>query len=374
MQYLSPSTLLGGSIPIPFDKKAIQLGKKKLLAELELTNGDSIQIGDAILTKGDIIDYFEELRQDHIIDYHLAIEADRVLKDFLEVHNIENGFRYKENSLYHDIGFIEWISPYFLSAFAEAADISFRNTDNGQMSTILDNLLLMTDYDLERAWISITRTLTNNIALLEYYRDNCEKGKFEEETFDTVSHLMSFAYVTVILQLPERRFAEVRNKYAFVMEQVAIYTFNRKEDDRYQAQTWIENAQNLAVAEELKSELANKLVEMRRISDGSKKSNAWNITRFAWLLIFLAAKAFTCNNSYNSSHDIDMSKVPVYIRLNDTTQLFNGDTVRLRLNSPHLLANPSLSRDSYLKHQSDTPARFNYRNLRHSIDSMSTTY
>jgi hypothetical protein len=360
MQYLSPSTLLGGPIPTHFDKKAIQLGKKKLLAELELTDGDSIQIGGAILTKGDIIDYFEALQQDHVIDYHLAIEADTVLKDFLEIHNIENGFRYKENSLYHDISFIEWISPYFLSAFTEAADLSFRDTDDGQMSTILNNPLLMTDYDLERAWINITRTLTNNIALLEYYRDNCEQGKFEEEIFDTASRLMSFAYISVILQLPEHRFAEVRNKYAFVMEQSAIYTFNRKVDDRYQAKTWIENAQNLAVAEELKSELANKLVEMKRISGGSKKGNAWNISRFAWLFLFLAVKAFTSNDSYNSSPGTNMSKAPVYIRLNDTTQLF--------------ITNPSLSRDSYLKHQSDTPARFNYRNLRHSIDSMSTTY
>src|SRR5262245_38896238 len=116
MQYLSPSTLLGGSIPTPFDKKAIQLGRKKLLAELELTGGDSIDINGVTLTKGNIIDYFEALQQENVIDYHNAVEEDTVLRDFLETHTIERGFQYKDNRLYHDIHFLQWISPYFQSA------------------------------------------------------------------------------------------------------------------------------------------------------------------------------------------------------------------------------------------------------------------
>jgi hypothetical protein len=155
------------------------------------------------------------------------------------------------------------------------------------------------------------------------------------------------------------------------MEQAAICTFNKKTSHRYEAETWIGNALQLAVAPELKTELQNKQIEMKRIS-GGKKSETWGIARFAWLLIFVLAKVFTCN-SYNSNSTIDMSKVPVIVRLNDSTQLFNGDTVRLHLNGTRVPFDPSISRDSYLKHQPDTPGRFNYRNLRRSIDSMSGT-
>ena len=340
MQYLSPSNLLGGSIPTPFDKKSIQLGRKKLLAELELTGGDSIDINGISLTKGNIIDYFEDLLQDNVIDYHNAVEEDAVLKNFLETRTIERGSQFENNSLYHDIHFLQWISPYFQSAFTDTVDTSFRTTDDGQLSAILDNLLLMTEYDLERAWLSVTRILTNNIAMLEYYRDNGEKGTFEEETFGAAAHLMSFGHITLILLLPERRFSEVRNKYAFVMEQSAICTFNKKTSHRYAAETWIENALQLAVAPELKTELQNKQVEMKRIS-GGKKSEAWGIARFAWLLIFVLAKAFTCNSfNNNSGSTIDMSKVPVIVRLNDSTQLFNGDTVRIHLNNPRKPVTP----------------------------------
>ena len=110
---------------------------------------------------------------------------------------------------------------------------------------------------------------------------------------------MSYGYIILIEALPEYRFAEVRNKYAFVMEQAAICTFNKRTDHRFEAETWIENAQRLATAPELQHELTEKLKEMRRISGASdKKSKPWGIARFAWLLIFVLAKIFTWN-----SHD-----------------------------------------------------------------------
>jgi len=279
MQYLSPSTLLGESISSPLDKKALQLGRKKLLAELELSSGDSIEINGITLTKGNIIDYFEALQQDNIIYYHNAIEEDTVLKDFLEAHAIEQGFRFREDPLYDDIHFIQWISPYFQAAFTDIADLCFRTSDYGQLKTILGNSLIMTDYALEETWTFITRILANNIAMLEYYKDKGEKGIVEEETFDTAAHLMGYEYITLIGLLPEHRFSEVRNKYAFVIEQAAIFTFNKKADQRTAAEAWIENALQLAVAPELKTELSNKLVEMRRISGGSK-SKSWGVWRF----------------------------------------------------------------------------------------------
>ncbi len=301
MQYLSPSSILGESLTPPIDKKALQLGRKKLLAELELSSGDSLTINNIQFTRGDIIDYFEALRQDNIIDYHNAIEEDKVLRPFLESHTIEEGFQFIDNPLYHDDQFIQWISPYFYTAFVNAADLSFRTTNAGQFKTLLSNQLLMTDYDLEQAWISITKTLTNNIAILQYYRDKGEKGQFDDQTSGTAAHLMSYGYIILIETLPEYRFAEVRNKYAFVMEQAAICTFNKRTDHRFEAEIWIENAQRLATAPELQHELTEKLKEMRRISGAAdKKSNPWGIARFAWLLIFVVAKLVTCN-SHDSS-------------------------------------------------------------------------
>jgi hypothetical protein len=301
MQYLSPSTLLGETITTPIDKKAIQLGRKKLLAELELSAQDNLEIHGITLTKGNIIDYFEALQQDNVIDYHNAVGEDDVLKTFLEDHYIANDAKFRDNLLYNDIRFIQWISPYFFTAFTTATDQCFRYMKKDGLIAILDNQYLMTDYDLEQAWISVMKILTSNIALLEYFRNKGEQGKGDKETFDAAAPLMGCQYINLIVLLPEHRFDEVRNKYAFVIEQAAIYTFNKKKAHRLTAETWIENALLLAVAPELQTELTEKLKEMRRISRPTKDpSPFWNIARFAWLLIFVVARAFTCN-SFDSS-------------------------------------------------------------------------
>jgi hypothetical protein len=169
--------------------------------------------------------------------------------------------------------------------------------------------------------------------MLEYYRDKGEQGKGDKETFDAASPLMGYQYINLIVLLPEHRFGEVRNKYAFVMEQAAIYTFNKKTAHRLAAETWIENALLLAVAPELQSELTEKLKEMRRISKPAKESNPfWNIARFAWLLIFIAAKAFTCNSGSSSpAYDVN-HKAPVFYKLPDSLEL-NDSTRKLLLDS-----------------------------------------
>jgi len=333
MQYLSPSTLLGESIPTPIDKKAIQLGRKKLLAELELSAQDSLDIHGLTLTKGNIIDYFEALQQDNIIDYHNAVEEDAVLKTFLEDHYIGDGEQFRDNPLYYDSRFIQWMSPFFLTAFTTATDQCFRYMKKDALIAILDNQYLMTDYDLEQAWASLMKILFNNIALLEYYRDKGEQGKGDKQTFDAATPLMGYQYISLVVLLPEHRFGEIRNKYAFVIEQAAIYTFNKKTAHRLAAETWVENALLLALAPELQRELTEKLKEMRRISKPTKDSNPfWNIARFAWLLIFIAAKAFTCNSG-SSSLDYDAShKAPIFYKLPDSLEL-NDSTRKLLLDS-----------------------------------------
>jgi len=378
MQYLSPSTLLGETITAPIDKKAIQLGRKKLLAELELSAQDNLEIHRLTLTKGNIIDYFEALQQDNVIDYHNAVGEDDVLKTFLEDHYIADNAKFRDNPLYNDSRFIQWISPYFLTAFTTATDQCFRYMKKDGLIAILDNQYLMTDYDREQAWASLFKVLTNNIALLEYFRDKGEQGKGDKETFDAAAPLMGYQYISLIVLLPEDRFGEIRNKYAFVIEQAAIYTFNKKTAHRLAAETWVENALLLAVAPELQAELTEKLKEMRRISKPTKDPNPfWNIARFAWLLIFVAAKAFTCNSGSSSlNYDID-HKAPVFIthpdsmELNDSTRKSLLDSFKLQQDKLPLLLSPG--HDSLRKSHADT-GQVNYRNLRRTIDSMSGTH
>lgn len=84
MQYLSPVSLLGTDFQSPFDAKTIQRQRKKLLAELELTGGEVLELDGRRMTKNEIIDYFEDLAREDIAAYHLAINEDPILLKFLQ--------------------------------------------------------------------------------------------------------------------------------------------------------------------------------------------------------------------------------------------------------------------------------------------------
>src|SRR3982074_1352995 len=107
MRYISLSTMFVDIEQTTLDKKAMQLGRKKLLAELELSSGDSIEIQGVPFSKNDIIDYFEDLQKDNIADYHRAVDEDSVLRSFLEEYFIDEGCRFRDAGIYRDEPFIQ---------------------------------------------------------------------------------------------------------------------------------------------------------------------------------------------------------------------------------------------------------------------------
>ncbi len=343
MRFISPGSLFGETIR-PLDKKAIQLGRKKLLAELELGTGDSIELHGIRFSKSEIIDYFEELQKDNIADYYNTIEEDRVLLGFLEESSIGRNDRFNDNPLYLEEPFIHWISPYYFSAFTSFANSCFRQSDqsssnysgqfassSGQfpshhsnqslsysdrspsqytdqydnLSALLANRPLMTDHDIEQSWLFIAKILTNNIALIDYYR-NQKKDRNNTVSIDKVSPLMDYFYTRLIQLLPENRFSGLRDKYAFVMMQACIYIFNNDKGNRSSAKMWMENAASLAVSEETRTEIADKLKEMNK---ASRKSDFALIGRIIWIAI-IVGRAATCN--FNNSDTYHYQNTPVY--------------------------------------------------------------
>ena len=300
MRYLSPASIFKGTLPYPLDKKSIQLGRKRVLADLELGSGDTLDINGRPFTKSDIIDYFDQLQQDDNILWHNAIAEDTVLVTFLEKATVQNRQRFSDNPLYSDPLFIQWISPYFLTSFTEFSDACFRTTNDDGLRTLLGYPLLMTDHHQEQAWIFITKILTNNISFLTYQRDRIKKSNTSSSVIGELSVMMGFGYINMILILPEDRFGPLRDKYAMTMVQTSIYVFNRFTQERTWPVIWIENAGSLAISPDVKKEITDKLEEVNGItSRQTKQKKKGYYGHIIWVAV-IAVKVFaTC--SFNSS-------------------------------------------------------------------------
>jgi len=116
MQYLSPFHYLTNDLraDILIDAGKIKLARKKLLAEVELSDTQSIFINKKELAKFDIIVLFDSLADPQTYNIHKAIFNDKILLDFLENTTIPVLHDFTKDEQINTPEAIAFISPYYL--------------------------------------------------------------------------------------------------------------------------------------------------------------------------------------------------------------------------------------------------------------------
>lgn len=304
-QYLSPLGLIGTDIP---DRRALQLARKKMLAELELSGETTIMVNGRELSKNDIIVYFEELQAEEDFDLHTAIARDPVLLGFLEHNIIPPDARFLDEPLYQDAAFIDKISPYFCFSFCRLAIACMEEKETHTWNTLFSNPLLMNNWYINKAWDELETYMNGKLELVRHYHSAHDPRAHLDELAD----LLDSAFVSMIAGLPAERFTPIRDEYAFAMMDVCIQAFNR--GLRKWAIEHIQNAIVMAGSGEMKIAVDDKLTEMRNADNERSSSGIWsaaNIGRILLVAIFIIFKTVTCNEttSYNNSkYDFEQFK------------------------------------------------------------------
>lgn len=304
MQYLSPASLSGEPIVTPLDKKAIQLERKKLFAELELSGETTIEMNGRSFTKNDIIQYYEDLLKEDGLMYHSVVAEDPILLVFLETAFIGRKENFLKNPVYDEGAFINWISPYFCHAFITYMNACFLDPDEDGLTSLLKNKLLMTQADTEKGWQAVMKIVMGSISTIEeYYKAS------GAVTLSKVKDLMEFRYIRLVQLLPSSRFSTVKDKYAISILQACVYTFNRNRQTGNYVSTWLENAQLLAASEDVKEQIGKKREELEAVlipqqggpvtggrPAASSETNPWAIIKLVIFLVLLLARMATCRH------------------------------------------------------------------------------
>jgi hypothetical protein len=340
MRYLPPALLFGSDFQPPFDARTIQRERKKWLAELELAGGEVIMVGGRSFTKNELIDYFDQLSQENIAAWHGAIAEDKVLLRFLQEGAINAGEQFKHGALaegsaitessalakdpvaaeapavtkdsiipedltlaespalYTDPAFITWISPYFRQAFMILAKASFGNAEPSGMRAILDNKLFMTLDDQEQTWLFISGILEKNIHYFNHFQGRGQKtSTLPMIPIAQISAFIGHGYLEVIRQLPDSRFARLKDSYAHSMQHPAIAVFNRDERNRSLSIIWVEEALDLAVSATVKANLRSKLNELNGLLKKRKRKRLPVIFYLVFIGIGVLRALFEGTNS-----------------------------------------------------------------------------
>lgn len=287
MQYLSPIVILGENFRSTLDPKLLQRERKRLLAELELEATGTLDLFGRSFTKDQLISFFDNLQQDNIPGYHLAIAEDPILLRFLHDAEIEPGATFNDAPIYADPSFLNWISPFFRTAFTTAAAGCIDRSDARAMHTILGNKLLMTDEEKDKAWLVVAGIFDRNIALFEHYKTRTQDYSPTMMPVAKIATFVTHAYIETIRQLPDSRFARLKDNYAFHIQYPAIAVFNRDRRNRPLAFVWMASALELAVSPHIKAGIRSKTEELELYRKKNRKKRLQNVLMAIGAFLFL---------------------------------------------------------------------------------------
>lgn len=304
MLYVSPFQELGLEVDGNLDKASLNLAKKRLLAELDLSEKPTILRGSMELTKNDIINQFDKLAAVKNWDFHRLIAADKALLEFLQ-HKywkywiINNSL--KAEPQYNNEAFVEFVSPYFLISYKYLIIKSLTSENSEQLASVLKiTPRLLTDDDHDDAWFSVESYLDGWKDNLNEMAERVQNGHVYNDS--EVKPFYNAKFIECLNLLPDD-FSWFRDSYATSLYNISAYTWNK--ENYYRAIDMVKYAQLLDVSDETDKMLRTRIAwfdeQMKTL--GKSEGTDWGtIVRVVFFLIFFIFKVATCEDTTSNKN------------------------------------------------------------------------
>jgi hypothetical protein len=301
IRYASPFKQLGIDNDLETQNKAsLNLAKKKLLAEIELSNTHSILRGKREMTKDDVLKAFDNITEVENWDYHRLIAKDPILLRFLEESKMERDEKFLNAPEYRDVDFINFISPYFSYSYAQLVILCLEKRQPNRLDNLVyNNAFLAVESDAEEIWGEVEHFLNKKIETLEEMADQVERGAQFTDTEIIGFH--AIGTIECLNLLPKGDFDWVRDRYAIALYNFSANTWNKK--NHYRAVDMAKHAQMLVLSDYERNLVDERVeffeVEMEKangsITTESSGSN-WN-GRFIFIIIYVVLQVIRhgCN-------------------------------------------------------------------------------
>ena len=230
MRYVSPFQELGITADGNLDKSDLNLAKKRLLAELDLSSKPTILRGSVEMTKNDIINQFDKLNSIKNWDFHRLVLADKSLLEFVQNRKWEAKNNLLKEPKYDNPEFVEFISPYFFESYKSLIikNIAERNAYN--LKAILNiSPRLLTEEDHDNVWFSVESFLNGWKDNLDEIAENVQNGRVYDDNALIPFHGKSF--IECLNLLPDE-FTYFRDDYATSLFNLSANSWNKNKHYR----------------------------------------------------------------------------------------------------------------------------------------------
>ena len=218
MHYINPIDLLDLKTDnlSAIDGVTLRKAKKALLAEIELSDTDTINHKGRELTKSDCLRAIDELDNKNKRDFYLFIHQNKDLNNFLSYGDLNYFKSFKVESIYKLPDFVDFISPYFTKQYENLLSINFIKQNITNVKLLLSLKPIANEKYFENCYKStytVVKEIENEIVQIAIDIENKKSWHIENKFKDLPSVLEKRVNIELINLLPSY-FQGLRNQLA----------------------------------------------------------------------------------------------------------------------------------------------------------------
>lgn len=195
MQYINPIEILGLSNVADttnIDNEIVKKAKRKLFADIDLSDNGLLEYYGLQLTKGDCEKVIDELSNNDLKEFYMYLATNKKLNNFLVNGNDDVFINFKQDSIYKLPEFVKFISPHFAPKFDKVLLKAFEAENVEETKSILNTSSLISQTDLNTAFRSVSNNIQNKILEIDEITKDIknEESIFDEDDIENVVELV----------------------------------------------------------------------------------------------------------------------------------------------------------------------------------------
>lgn len=230
MSFINPIDILNlQSIDVlGIDPVLIKKAKRKVRAEIELSDDGQFTYNGASWAKSDVEKAIDELTDQTRLEFYHSIANNSKLNNFLSKGDIAlfDGFRIE--SIYKLPEFLDFISPYFATRYDQALSKAFKQKQLGSFKKIISVSPLVNSTDRDRAYKSTSTSIRNGINDLNLLTNELRTNENwpSENDVDAMSGLVEDKLPLTPINLLPNYLQGLRNQVAQSIRNLSVNLYN----------------------------------------------------------------------------------------------------------------------------------------------------
>ena len=210
------------------DSIAIKKAKRKLFADIDLSEDGHLHYKGIKLTKSVCEKAIDELEDDEKKEFYSYLLTNEPLNNFLAKGSEELFSNFKQEGIYKLPEFIDFISPYFSVRFDRSITNAFKKRDTGLFRSILRTQILINKTDTNTAFKSLSNEIQHRIGEIDKTTEEIKKEETaytDEDVNEVIEQAEQFFPTELVNSLPSYFQSQI-NKIAASLNYLSIAVWN----------------------------------------------------------------------------------------------------------------------------------------------------